>query len=76
MDASGREGLLVREMGKPTAGILRQRWATGSDKAGSDPAPLYRSAILWGEAAALPEAGDREKGDALPYQQNNGQRAR
>ena len=67
----------VREMGKPTAGILRQRWAAGSDKSGSDPAALLSERLPLGGSNRSPGGGGTErKAIRFRTKQNNGQRAR
>jgi glycosyltransferase involved in cell wall biosynthesis len=51
----------ARRMGKPTAGILRRRWAAGSDKSGSDPvAPLSERHSLGGSGRS-PGGGGTER---------------
>jgi glycosyltransferase involved in cell wall biosynthesis len=51
----------VREMGKPTARILRRRWAAGSDKSGPDPAALLPERRSLGGSTRSPGGGGTER---------------
>jgi hypothetical protein len=51
----------VRQMGKPTAGILRQRRAAGSDKSGSDPAAFLPERRSLGGSSRSPGGGGTER---------------
>jgi hypothetical protein len=51
----------ARRMGRPTAGILRQRWATGSDKSGSDPAASPSERYPLGGSGRSPGGGGTER---------------
>jgi hypothetical protein len=51
----------VREMGKPTAGILRQRWAAVSDESGSDPAASLSERHPLGGSTRSPGGGGTER---------------
>jgi hypothetical protein len=51
----------VREMGKPTDRILRQRWAAGSDGSGLDPAALLPERQSLGGSSCSPGGGGTER---------------
>jgi len=48
-------------MGRPTARILRQRWATGSDKSGSDPAASLSERYPLAGSGRSPGGGGTER---------------